>query len=76
MLNDLKAHEKDALKFQLETLFDHDETHAILATSQRIAERRAFTCTKGPRVDAFNAVRSELEGLERLVRLRHDVTAC
>ena len=85
MLNDLKSHEKDAFKFQLETLFDHDETRAILATLHRIAERRAFTCTQGPRVDvtaarrwqeladAFNAVRSELERLERL---RHDVTAC
>jgi hypothetical protein len=76
MLKDLKAHEKQALIFQLESLFECDETSAILATLQRIAERKAFACTRGrvdyeaalswqALADALHAVRGELELAER-----------
>jgi hypothetical protein len=46
MLKDLKAHEKDALKFQIGELLEHDETSAILATLHRVAERKAYSCAK------------------------------
>ena len=77
MLKDLKINEKHALIFQLEQLFEHDETSAIIATLQRIAERKAFSFTRNGRqdyqtalrwqelADALHAVRFELELAER-----------
>jgi hypothetical protein len=47
MANGLKAHEKDALMFQLSQLLEHDEPSAFLATLQRMAERKAFGSTRG-----------------------------
>ena len=77
MLKDLKINEKNALIFQLEQLFEHDETSAIIATLQRIAERKAFSFTRNGRqdyqtalrwqelADVLHAVRFELELAER-----------
>jgi hypothetical protein len=56
MLKALKAHEKQALIFQLQHLFEHNETNAILATLQRIAERKAFACTRNGRRDYETAL--------------------
>ena len=73
MLKDLKTHEKEALIFQLAALFEHDETSAILATLQRIAERKAFAFARGAQIDhelalrwqdfadALASIRAELE---------------
>ena len=78
MLNDLKINEKHALIFQLEQLFDHDETSAILATLQRIAERKAFSFTRRQDyeaaikwqalADAFDAVSRELKRAHKAAR--------
>ena len=77
MLKELKPNEKSALIFQLEQLFEYDETSAIIATLQRIAERKAFACTRNGRqdyqtalrwqqlADALDAVSLELELAER-----------
>jgi hypothetical protein len=43
----LKAQEKEALTFQLVALLEHDEPSAFLATLQRMAERKAFSATRG-----------------------------
>jgi hypothetical protein len=74
MTKDLKAHEKEALNFQLATLLEHDEPSAILATLQRVCERKAFASTRADHyaaaiawqelADALASVRLELE-LER-----------
>jgi hypothetical protein len=70
---ELKAHEKEALNFQLCTLLEHDEPRAILATLHRIAENKARSFTKARSVDyeaalswhelaeALHAVKQELE---------------
>jgi hypothetical protein len=42
MPNGLKAHEKEALTFQLGELLEHDEPAAFLATLLRLCERQAF----------------------------------
>lgn len=82
MLKELKSNEKSALIFQLEQLFEYDETSAIIATLQRIAERKAFSFTRNGRrdyqtalrwqqlADALDAVSLELELAERQ-RSRH-----
>ena len=57
MLKDLKINEKHALIFQLEQLFEYDETSAIIATLQRIAERKAFSFTRNGRQDYQTALR-------------------
>jgi hypothetical protein len=71
----LNPHEKDALTFQLATLLNYDEPSAMLATLQRIAERKAFAGAKRrdydaalswqELVDALDAVRQELERVAR-----------
>jgi hypothetical protein len=76
MLKDLKPHEKQALIFQLAALFECDEPSAVVATLHRIAERKAFACTRGrvdydgalswqALADALHIVRLELELAER-----------
>jgi len=76
MLKDLKSNEKIAMIFQLEQLFEHDETSAIIATLHRIAERKAFSFTRGRQdyqialrwqelADALHAVKFELELTDR-----------
>ena len=57
MLKELKPNEKSALIFQLEQLFEYDETSAIIATLQRIAERKAFSFTRNGRQDYQTALR-------------------
>jgi NAD-dependent oxidoreductase involved in siderophore biosynthesis len=76
MLKDLKVQEKEALKFQLGELLEHDEPSAILATLHRVAERKAYACTRGRQdmsaaiawqelADALASVRAELVLTER-----------
>jgi hypothetical protein len=72
----LNAHEKDALTFQLGALLEYDEPSAILATLQRIAERKAFSATRAIDHDAAqrwqalaNALASVRQELERQARL-------
>ena len=55
MPKDLKAHEKDALNFQLATLLEYDEPSAMLATLQRVCERKAFASARADRYEAANA---------------------
>lgn len=57
MFKDLKSDEKSALVFQLAQLFEYDETSAIIATLQRIAERKAFSFTRNGRQDYQTALR-------------------
>jgi hypothetical protein len=78
MAKDLKTHEKDALAFQMATLLEYDEPSALLATLQRLAERKAFSATRGQvsfdaalrwqaLADALASVRLELERQARQV---------
>lgn len=69
MDNGLKAHEKEALTFQLAALLEYDETSAFLATLQRIAERKAFSFTRG-RADYEAAMRWQTLA-DALARVRH-----
>jgi hypothetical protein len=43
----LKEQEKDSLRFQLGLLLEFDEPEAILGTMRRVAERKAYTVTRG-----------------------------
>jgi hypothetical protein len=77
MSKELKSHEKDALNFQLATLLEHDEPSAILATLQRVAERKAYASTRAEHYDAAlswqelaDALASVRQELERMAKHR------
>jgi len=73
----LNAQQNDALKFQLAQLLDYDEPAALIATLQRIAERKAYAASRASNTDAAiewqrlaeaaKRVAAELEREARLV---------
>jgi hypothetical protein len=76
MSKELKPHEKDALAFQMATLLEYDEPSALLATLQRLAERKAFSATRG-HVDYESALRWQgLADALASVRLELERQAC
>jgi hypothetical protein len=70
MSKDLKSHEKDALNFQLATLLEYDEPSAVLATLQRVCERKAFAST---RADHYEAALSWQDLADALANVRQEL---